>query len=85
MSGEPAEAGHTVGLPQVPTEADGSAMAPEVPAEAGRSAVVPQEPRGVGPSTQEQGVGLKQPCSDEAKQRSRGSSPKRICHPTAWR
>jgi len=74
-SGEPVEAGRTIGLPQEPTGAGGSVVAPEVPVEAGSSAVVPQEPRGASPSAQEQGPGLKWPCSDKVEQRSGGSPP----------
>ena len=54
-SGEPAEAGCTVGLPQESTGAGGSAAVPEMSAEEGGSAIVPQEPRGANPSAQEQG------------------------------
>ena len=41
ISGEPAEAGHTIGLPQDSTEASGSTIAPKVPAEVGGSTVMP--------------------------------------------
>ncbi|XP_066347672.1 uncharacterized protein [Miscanthus floridulus] len=82
-SGEPAETGRTVGLPQEPTGAGGSATAPEVPAEAGGSTVAPQDPSGASPSAQEQGAGSKRPRPDEAEQRSGASPPKRICRPTA--
>ena len=49
-SGELAEVGRTIGLPQEPTKAGGSTVVPEVPPEAGGSAVVPQEPSGAGRS-----------------------------------
>ena len=75
MSGEPVETGHTVGLLQEPTCMGGSVAALEVPVEVGSSAVVPQDPRGASPSAQEQGAGLKWPCSDEVEQRSEGSPP----------
>ena len=80
MSGEPAETGRTVGLPQELTGANGSAAMLEVLAEAGSSAIMPQAPRGAGrsanvprellgasPSAQEQGAGSKWPHSDEAE------------------
>ena len=79
------EAGHTVDLPQESIGAGGSVAVLEMLAEAGGSAVVPQESRGVSPSAQEQGAGLKRPCPDEVEQRSGGSPPKRIWHPTALR
>ena len=85
MSGEPAEVGRTVGLPQVSTWAGGSAAPPDLSAEAGGTTTAPQESRGVSPSAQEQGAGLKRPCPDEVEQRSGGSHPKRICRPTALR
>ena len=79
-SGEPAEAGRTVGLPQESIGVGGSAIAPEVQAEAGGSAVVPQEPRGAGNvvdvpqelpgaslSALEQGAGSKWPHSDDVE------------------
>ena len=85
MSREPTKAGHTIGLPQESTEAGGSTVAPKVLAEVGGTTVTPQEPRGASPSAQEQGAGLKQIRSDETEQRSGGSPPKRVCHPTVLR
>ena len=85
MSGEPAEAGHTVNLPQESTRVGSSSVASEMPAEVGGSATMPQESRGVSPFAQEQGVGSKRPHPDEAKQRSGGSPPKGICHPMVLR
>ena len=69
-SGEPVEAGHTVGLPQESMRAGGSAIAPKMSTEAGGSVVVPQESMGASPSAQEQRVGSKWPRPDEAEQRS---------------
>ena len=85
MSGEPAEVGRTVGLPQVSTWAGGSAAPPDLSAEAGGTTTAPQESRGVSPSTQEQGAGSKRPRPDEVDQRLRGSPPKHICRPMALR
>ena len=82
-SGEPAETGLTVGLPQEPIGVGGSASTPEVLAEVGGPAIVPQDPRGASPSAQEQGAGSKRPRLGEAEHRSGGSPPKRICRPTA--
>ena len=48
-SGEPVEAGRTIGLPQESTEVGGSTATPEVLAEMGGSTIVPQDPRGVSP------------------------------------
>jgi len=70
-----AETGQTVGLPQEIARADRSAVAPEVLAEVGVSTVAPQELGVAGPSTQEQGIGSKQPRSDEVERGSRGSPP----------
>ena len=50
MSGEPAEMGLTIGLPQEPTGVGSSTTVPEVPAEATGSAIVPQDPWGGSPS-----------------------------------
>ena len=85
MSREPAEAGHTVGLPQESMGVGSAVAAPEMSAKAGGSTVAPQESRGASPSAQEQGVGSKQPHPDEAEQRSGGSPSKHMCHLTARR
>ena len=84
-SGEPAEVGRTVGLPQESTGAGGSAAVPKMSVEAGSSAVAPQESREASPSAQEQGASLKWPRPYEVEQRLGGSPPKRICRPMAWR
>ena len=71
--------------PKVPAEVGGSTIVPQEPRGAGRSTDVRQEMSEVSPTAQEQGAGSKRPHSDEAEQGSGGSSPKRICRPTALR